>query len=224
MSKILIVDDDDQLSELIGEWLTQEQFEVEIAGTGEQVEALISTRNYDLIVLDWELPDTTGIQILKRLRAAEKSIPILMLTGRDDISHKEEGLDSGADDYLTKPFHMKELTARIRALLRRVTPYSDLLVAGNIALDPKQRTVTVDGKIVELMHREFALLEHLLRHRGQIFSSSALIDRVWTAESDIGPETVRQCVKRLRQKIDVQGQESLIENVFKVGYRIRVGE
>ncbi|MBX9668393.1 MAG: response regulator transcription factor [Candidatus Obscuribacterales bacterium] len=224
MSRILVVDDDDQLSELITEWLTEEHFEVETATSGEQAEEMLNGRSYDLIVLDWELPDTTGIEILKQLRAAEKSTPILMLTGRDSISNKEQGLDSGADDYLTKPFHMKELTARIRALLRRVTPYSNLLEAGNVSVDPKQRTVSVGGKPVELVHREFALLEYLLRHKGQIFSSTALIDSVWTAESDVGPETVRQCVKRLRQKIDTEGQESLIENVFKVGYRIRASE
>ncbi len=224
MSRILVVDDDEQLSELITEWLTEEHFEVETAASGEQAEEMLNGRSYDLLVLDWELPDTTGIEILKQLRAAERSTPILMLTGRDSISNKEQGLDSGADDYLTKPFHMKELTARIRALLRRVTPYSDLLEAGNVSVDPKQRTVSVGGKPVELVHREFALLEYLLRHKGQIFSSTALIDSVWTAESDVGPETVRQCVKRLRHKIDTEGQESLIENVFKVGYRIRASD
>jgi DNA-binding response OmpR family regulator len=222
MAKILVVDDDIPLAEMIKDWLVGEDFIVETSNNGGHTQDLLDKYEYDLVVLDWDLPEVSGLDILQKLRDDGRNTPVLMLTGKDQVWDKEKGLDSGADDYLTKPFSMKEMTARIRALLRRInTNYSGMLLAGCICLDPTRHRVTVRGEEVSLLPKEFALLEYLLRHPGQVFCSDALIDRVWTAESNVGPETVRQCVKRLRQKIDVEGKESVIENVYKVGYRIR---
>lgn len=222
MSKILVVDDDEPLAEMIRDWLHGEQFVVDVVITGGKAVEYLKSYQYDLVVLDWDLPEKSGIEILKEQRDLGSNTPVLMLTGKDQISEKEKGLDAGADDYLTKPFSMKELTARIRALLRRMnTTYSGMLLAGRVCLDPERRRVTVKGDAVSLLPKEFALLEYLLRHKGRVFSPDALIDSVWTSESNVGPETVRQCVKRIRQKIDVDGEESIIENVYKVGYRIR---
>jgi two-component system, OmpR family, phosphate regulon response regulator PhoB len=144
-----------------------------------------------------------------------------MLTGKDTIDDKEQGLDSGADDYLTKPFHLKELSARVRALLRRSASISgNVLEVRDLVLDPTAHKLTRNGAEIQLHPKEFALLEHLMRHPNQVFSAQNLLDRVWTSESNVGPETVRTCVKRLRQKIDIDGQESMLENIYGVGYKL----
>ncbi|HEY9785179.1 MAG TPA: response regulator transcription factor [Candidatus Obscuribacterales bacterium] len=221
MAKILVVDDDKLLTDMISDCLSAEHHVVECSLNGDDARERMQNYHYDVIILDWGLPGISGLELCKKFRFDGGTTPILMLTGRDTISEKESGLDSGADDYLTKPFHMKELSARIRALLRRIHPAkSNVLVAKNIALDPAIHRVTRDGAEVQLHPKEFALLEHFMRNPNQVFSAQSLLDRVWTSESNVGPETVRTCIKRLRQKIDVDGQASLIENVYGVGYKL----
>jgi OmpR-family two-component system manganese-sensing response regulator len=142
-----------------------------------------------------------------------------MLTNKSTILDKEAGFDVGADDYLTKPFHLKELSARLRALLRRSqTIVDDVLTAGKLSLDPRARRLTRGGEDVHLARTEFALLEFFMRHRGQVFSTEALLERVWTADSERSSETIRTCIKKLRNKIDIEGEPSLIKNVHGVGY------
>lgn len=222
MAKVLIIEDDAGLIDMIEDWLTSEHYLTERAMTGGEAEELIRNYTYDVIVLDWQLPEVSGIDLLKALRADGNSTPVLMLTGKDAIDDKEMGLDAGADDYLTKPFHMKELSARLRALLRRVgSSNANELTMGPLWLDPGSFIATLDGKSINLLPKEFQVLEHLMRHPGQVFSAEQLLDRVWKSESDVGPESVRQCIKRLRKKIEIEGQDSLIETLYGVGYKLR---
>jgi two-component system OmpR family response regulator len=147
-----------------------------------------------------------------------------MLTGRSSIQEKEEGLDCGADDYLTKPFNMKELSARIRALLRRPAPVSsNVLKVGGLTCDPGKYRVTRDGAEITLLPREFALLEFLMRHPDEVFSGEALLSRVWSTDSEATADTVRTNIMRLRQKIDKKGNDSIIETIPRVGYRMKSG-
>lgn len=222
MAKILVVDDDKLLADMIADSLVAEHHTVECCNTGSDAQQLLKTYHYDVIVLDWGLPGVSGVELCKQFRFNGGTTPVLMLTGRDTVDEKEAGLDSGADDYLTKPFHMKELGARLRALLRRVGPTkSNVLVHGKISLDPTAHRVDREGEEVQLHPKEFSLLEHFLRNPVQVFSPQALLDRVWSSESNVGPETVRTCIKRLRQKLDIEGEPSIIENVYGVGYKLR---
>jgi DNA-binding response OmpR family regulator len=225
MAKVLIVEDDLALCDIITDWLSHQNYIVETVATGAEAEEFLRSFRYDAIVLDWGLPDTSGVEVCQRFRAGGGQTPILMLTGKREIHEKEHGLDAGADDYLTKPFDVKELSARLRALLRRAGGMTDnILCAGNIRLDPAKHTVTRDGAEVKLFRKEFALLEFLLRNQNKVFSPEALLDHVWASESGVGPETVRTSVKRLRQSIDTDGQPSLVENLRGVGYKLRSPE
>jgi len=177
---------------------------------------------YDAIILDWELPGKSGFEIIKIFREKKGVTPIIMLTAKGTVAEKEMGLDAGADDYLAKPFSLAELSARLRALLRRAPAmHSSLLCVGDISLDPVKHRVMRGTKEIHLNPRDFALLEFLMRHPDEIFSSSALLQRVWQSESDISSDSLRTSIKRLRQQIDDGNDQSMIENVPKVGYRLR---
>lgn len=221
MTKVLVVEDDKALAENIKQWLHLQQFVVDVVMDGDDAEHYLKLSQYDVVILDWELPGKTGIEILKNFRASGKHTPVLMLTGKDAIENKEEGLDSGSDDYLTKPFHMKELSARLRALLRRPEQaISGNLTAGDVTLDPFGRHVFKAGKEVELLPKEFALLEFFMRHPGQVFTPEAIVDRVWAATSEVSPESVKTYIARLRTKLDVPGSASIIDTVRGAGYRL----
>lgn len=225
MAKILIVEDDLDLRQIVEDWLKHDHHLIETATKGDEAMELIGIFSYDLIILDWQLPVYDGIQILKKFRQNGGKTPVLMLTGQDLAEQIEQGLDSGADDYLTKPFHMKELSARIRALLRRPVSVTDnVLRAAGINLNPRTFAVTKDGTDIRLLPKEFALLEFLMRHPNQVFSAEALLDRVWHSENDAAPETVRTCIKRLRKKIDGESEESVIQTLHGVGYKLHAPE
>lgn len=225
MAKILIVEDDLDLRQIVEDWLKHDHHLIETASKGDEAMELIGIYSYDLIILDWQLPVYDGIQILKKFRQNGGKTPVLMLTGQDLAEQIEQGLDSGADDYLTKPFHMKELSARIRALLRRPVSVTDIVLrAAGINLNPRTFAVTKDGTDIRLLPKEFALLEFLMRHPNQVFSAEALLDRVWHSENDAAPETVRTCIKRLRKKIDGESEESVIQTLHGVGYKLHVPE
>ncbi|MBX9692323.1 MAG: response regulator transcription factor [Cyanobacteria bacterium] len=222
MTKILIVEDEPLLANEIREWLQYEQYVVEIVSDGVSAENTLAHFKYDVIILDWMLPKLSGPEICKRFRASGGQTPVLMLTARSSLECKEIGLDSGADDYLTKPFHMKELSARIRSLLRReiVSPAVTLQI-GEIVLDPKARTVTRGGEQVHLEPREFNLLEFLFRHPNVAFSSEALIQRVWESYSHTTSETLRSYIKSIRKKVDTPGKPSIITTVHGLGYKVQ---
>ncbi len=224
MSKILLVEDDQDLSDMISGWLKSERYTVEVAYDGDIAREILKISSFDVVVLDWDLPGCSGIEILREFRANGGSTPVIMLTGKSTITDKETGLDIGADDYLTKPFNIKELGARVKALLRRPTLMnSSVLRAGDIELDSSKHRILRGGQEVHLLPRDFALLEFLLRHKDQVFSAEALIARVWESDSDASPEGLRTAIKRIRKKIDdgTEDDQSLIENIPRVGYRLR---
>ncbi len=221
MAKILIVEDDRQLCDLIVDWLTGEGHVPEVVHKGAEGLERLRFYKYDLVILDWELPGLSGVEICREYRMIGGQAPVIMLTGKREVEEKEAGLDSGADDYLTKPFHFKELSARLRALLRRPAGvHRTVLTAGALSLDPSSRRVLLREQEVDLQPKEFALLEFLLRHPNQPFSSEAIVDRVWSSESDASPDTVRIHIMRLRKKIDEDGKESMIRTIHRVGYML----
>jgi len=219
MSKVLIIEDDEALADAVKEWLTDENHTVDIIGSGTEAVEHLRFYSYDFLIIDWGLPGMSGVDVLRKFRAAGGITPAIMLTGKRELDEKEEGLDAGADDYLTKPFHPRELSARMRAVLRRPRDIgSDVLKFGDLVLDAKAGRVYKAGNEVSLQPREFSLLEFLMRHPHETFSSEALLDRVWSAESEASPDAVRVIVTRLRNKIDTEGQESFIRTAHRVGY------
>jgi DNA-binding response OmpR family regulator len=224
MAKILFIEDDENLAEMVVEFLLFEHHKVEVVHNGREGQELLRLASYDLVILDRNLPEVNGIEICRGHRNEGGTTPIIMLTGMNTVSDKEVGLDTGADDYLTKPFHVKELSARIRSLLRRSSNLtSNVLEVNDLVLDPVKHSVTKAGTEIHLLPKEFAMLEFFLRHPGEIFSSDALLQRVWHSESEATPDAVRTCLKRLRRKIDDGDNEekSLIQTVPRVGYKLR---
>lgn len=222
MAKILLVEDDAELTAMIAEWLSFERHIVEVVHNGRDGGDRLRNCQYDVVICDWSLPDTTGLEIIRQYRSEQGTTPIIMLTGRGSVSDKEAGLDSGADDYLTKPFNMKELSARIRALLRRSTQQpSNVLKAGDLVVDPGKYKVIRAGVEIQLLPREFALLEFFMRHPDEVFSAEALLQRVWHSESEATSDALRTCIKRLRQKIDFNEDDSIIQTIPRVGYRLK---
>ncbi len=221
MPKILVVEDEPDFSMLIGEWLKNEHHVVEVVETGEDALDRLKFYKYDIVILDWMLPGISGLDVCKKYRELGGTTPILLLTAKKHVDEKEAGLDAGADDYLTKPFEMKELSARIRALMRRpVALTGSVLQVGELSLEPTTFKVSRSGKEINLLPKEFALLEFLMRHPNQVFSAEALLDRVWSSDSESSPETIRTYIKRLRKKIDQQGQPSMLSTVHGVGYKL----
>ncbi len=225
MARILIVEDDVKLSGVIDDWLSEDKHEVELASSGTKGLELARAKKFDLLILDWNLPGLSGIELCKEYRTTGGSAAIIMLTGRNEIQDKESGLDSGADDYLTKPFHMRELGARVRALLRRSREIGESVIQiGALTLDSQSRELTINARAVHLMPREFSLLETLMRQPGRVFSQDELLDRVWGNEKDLPPDTLRVHIARLRSKIDQPDKDSIIKTVHRVGYKLEAPE
>jgi DNA-binding response OmpR family regulator len=221
MAKILVVEDTPELSASVLDCLKTRQHIAEHSADIAGAMSRLAVSEYDLIILDWNLPDGQGIDVLRWYRKQKGLAPILMLTARSEIGDKETGFEAGADDYLTKPFSMRELAARVDALLRRPRDIIDQTLSfGSITIHSNAHRVFKDGQEIRLLPKEFALLDFLVRHAGQIFSTEQLLERVWTSESESLPDTVVTTVKRLRNRIDAPGQPSLIENIRGVGYRI----
>lgn len=224
MAKILVIEDDDDLLESITEVLRGENHIVEAVCEGDEGLQRLQVYDYDLAILDWGLPGLDGIEICKQYRAAGGRSMILMLTGRSAVGDRGHGLDSGADDYLTKPFNFKELLARVRALLRRagsVPTAEELLQCGNVALNPSSHVVTKEGLEVSLSRKEYALLECFLRDPKRVFSVDVLLRDIWSDTPGSSTATVRTHIKTLRKKIDTEGAATLIDTVHGVGYKLR---
>lgn len=223
--KILLVEDDQETADTIISWLRSERYELTHVLNGLDGEAMLLSGGFDMAILDWHLPGKEGVEILKSYRAKRGTCPVLVLTGKAQIDDRVVGLDAGADDYLTKPFSLKELSARVRALLRRPSDvFPETLTVGILALDPVKYRVTKRNVEVQLMPREFALLEFFMRNPDVPFSGEALLKRVWSDDSEATNSALRNSIKRLRQKIDDGDSEndSLIQNIPSVGYRLRV--
>ena len=223
MAKILLVEDDQDLVLRITKWLALERYSVEAVLNGRDALELLRNNRYDFIILDWQMPELSGIEVCRYFRANGGITPVLMLTGKSDIADKEAGLDAGADDYLTKPFHPRELCARLRALARRPAQcLDDELKVGDLILDLYKFQLRRNGVEIDLLPLEFALLEFLMRNPGRVFDSNVLLERVWPVNSEASPEAVRTCIKTLRKKIDPDGKSSIIKTVHGVGYKLEL--
>ncbi len=222
--KILVVEDELKVAKAIKDGLEQENYEVELANTGEDGYFLATTQTFDLIVLDLMLPGRDGIEILKALREQHKNTPVLILTAKDTVEDRVYGLDSGADDYLVKPFAFPELVARIRALTRRGRSGETLrLTIADLELDKVTQTVIRAGKPVQLTQREFKLLEYLMSHQGHVVSREMLARDVWeVSERDTPLDNVIDVqVNRLRAKIDTPFEKHLLQTIRGVGFILR---
>lgn len=221
--RVLLIDDDSALTTLLSQQLTQQNYVVDCVADGETGWAYASTFDYDLIVLDWMLPQLDGVRLCQRLRQQGYGMPILLLTSKDTQLDKNAGLKAGADDYLVKPFDMAELLLRMRGLLRRSLDESTPLLSwGKLCLDPASCQVTYQGKPVSLTAKEYSLLELFLRHTQQVFSATTLLDRIWSSEEFPSEATVRSHIRGLRQKLKGVGAAAdLVETVHGLGYRLK---
>ena len=217
--RILVVEDEVKVAAFVRQALEEEGHGVDVAHDGAAGLAFAHGADYDLIILDWLLPERDGLSVCRALRAAGRRVPILMLTARDAVQDRIEGLDSGADDYLTKPFALGELLARTRALLRRGLPGGPpVLKAGDLTLDPATRRVRRGTRPVDLSAREYALLEYLMRHSGQTVTRTMITEHVWDFDFDSGTNVVDVYINYLRNKLDRDRERNLIRTVRGVGY------
>ncbi len=221
--KILVVEDDERISDAIEEYLSDQHYAVEVATDGQTAWELLEVFSYDLILLDVMLPEIDGIALCQRLRAKGLEIPILMLTGKDTLGDKVEGLDAGADDYLVKPFELEELSARIRALLRRgASTAPPVLTWGDLRLDPSSCEVFYQEKQLFLSPKEYKLLEFFLRNGRRVFSRAQILEHLWSFEQIPEEATVKAHIRGLRQKLELVGApHDLIETVYGLGYRLK---
>ncbi len=219
--RILVVEDERRIAAFIKRGLEEERYAVDVAYDGEEVLDWVAVVNYDLIVLDVLLPKKDGIQVCRELRAQGNKAPILMLTARDAVEDRVRGLDSGADDYLVKPFAFQELLARIRALLRRSgEAKTPSLQVGDLVLDTLTRRATRGGRVIELTTREYALLEFLMRHPRQVLSRTQIAEHVWNYDFFSTSNVVDVYIRYLRRKIDEGFDAKLIKTVRGAGYKI----
>ncbi len=220
--RILVVEDERKVASFIKKGLEEQSYVVDVSYDGKQGEELASQNEYDLIILDVLLPKQDGVMTCQKIRSKKNDAPILMLTAIGDTEAKVRGLDSGADDYMTKPFHFEELLARVRALLRRKShDKSAVLQVGGLVLDPVSRKVEREGKQIRLTSREFALLEYLLRNRGKTLSRVHIAQHVWNVSFDMESNVIDVYVKLLRQKIDKDFKKQLIHTIVGVGYVLK---
>ncbi|MBY0549084.1 MAG: response regulator transcription factor [Candidatus Obscuribacterales bacterium] len=222
MAKILLVEDDAFLAVSVKDWLTAANHSVDVVSDGPGGLDWIISGQYELVILDWELPLLSGVEILNLIRARGLDVPVIMMTGRGSAEDKVEGLDSGADDYIAKPFELKELGARIRSVLRREhgSKRSSKLSFGDLLIDEPSSAVTCKGIPLKLSRTEFALLEKLVRFPDRVFSCDVLLDKVWSTDSDTSADTVRSHLTRLRQKLDSNNSVCTISNSYGLGYKI----
>ncbi|HVC35089.1 MAG TPA: response regulator transcription factor [Chloroflexota bacterium] len=220
--RILIVEDEERLVRLIERVLRDERYEVDVALDGAHGLAAALTSDYDLLILDVMLPGIDGLEICRTLRGRGLTVPVLMLTARDGVADRVGGLDAGADDYLVKPFAFAELLARLRALTRRRLDPREArqLQVEDLVLDLIRHEARRDGRLIELTAREFALLEFLMRHSGQVLSRTQILDAVWRYDTSLASNVVDTYVHYLREKIDRHGQAKLLRTVRGVGYAI----
>ncbi|ODN72448.1 response regulator transcription factor [Methylobrevis pamukkalensis] len=219
--RILIVEDDPDLRRQLEGACKEAGYVVDLASDGEEGHFLGDTEPYDAVILDIGLPKMDGISVLEAWRRGGRLMPVLLLTARDRWSDKVAGIDAGADDYVAKPFHMEEVLARLRALVRRAAGHaSNEIEAGPLRLDVRSGRVTVDGALVKLTSHEFRLLQYLMHHRNQIVSRTELIEHLYDQDFDRDSNTIEVFVGRLRKKLAVD----VIETVRGLGYRIGAGE
>lgn len=220
--RILVVEDEKKVSGFIKKGLEEEGYAVDVAHDGEEGLYMALEVVHDLIILDIQMPKMDGIQVLSRLRAKDVLIPVLLLTVRANIEDKVLGLDTGADDYLTKPFAFEELVARVRALLRRRADADpSVLKIGDLTLDPARRSVMRGQKRIDLSPREYSLLDYFMRNPGRVLTRTMIIERVWDYDFDTDTNVIDVYVNYLRKKIDADRDQKLIQTVRGAGYVLR---
>lgn len=220
--RILVVEDNAEMAALVCEVLRDDRYAVDLATSGAEADELIFVNPYDLVVLDWGIPAPTGLELLRRWRDDGREMPVLMLTARDTVEDRIGGLDTGADDYLTKPFAVGELLARVRSLLRRrEKPLTSRLATADLELDRSSHRVTLGGSLIELSPKEFAVLEALLDRRDQVLSRSEIEESAWDHDSEPMANVVDVIIHRLRKKIDGGRDGRLIHTVRGAGYVLR---
>jgi two-component system, OmpR family, response regulator len=220
--KILVIEDEKKIATFVRKGLEAQGFVVDVSLNGDEGFALATTRPYDATILDIMLPGRDGLSILRNLREKKNSLPVILLTARSELNERLEGLNLGADDYLTKPFHIEELIARIHAVTRRAAGKSQsILAVAGLKMNLLARKVTRDGRAIELTCREFSLLEHLMRSPGRVLTRVEICERVWDYNFDPGTNLVEVYIQRLRKKVDGDSVDKLLETIRGVGYRIR---
>lgn len=220
--RILVVEDEKTLREALVNGLKIKGYAVDAASGGKQADEMVFCENYDLIILDLNLPEVDGLTVLENFRKENLDVPVLILSARDGIDDKVKGLDLGANDYLTKPFHFAELEARVRSLLRRKTVIENtVLSSGALYFDTVSRTVTAAGNPVSLTMKETALLEYLLLHKGRVIKLEELIEHIWDSNADMFSNSVRMHMSSLRRKLKKQIGDDPIKNIIGEGYVIR---
>jgi len=220
--KVLIIEDEKKIASFVRKGLEAHGFVVEVSQNGDEGFALAVSRPYDVAVLDIMLPGKDGLSILRNLRERKIALPVILLTARSELNERLEGLNLGADDYLTKPFHIEELVARLHAVTRRAAGASQsILAVADLTMNLLTRKVARGGQAMELTAREFSLLEHLMRSPGRVLTRVEICERVWDYNFDPGTNLVDVYVQRLRKKVDGESAHKLIETIRGVGYRIK---
>ena len=223
--RVLLIEDDRKAARLLSKGLQEEGFVVDVAATGEDGEEQAALNEYDVVILDWLLPGRDGLAVCRALRASGNATPILMLTARDSVADRVSGLGTGADDYLTKPFALDELLARIQALLRRSRSVQPVVLrVADLTLDPVTRRVSRGSVVVTLTPKEYAILEVLMRNGGQVVTRTRLAERVWDEASEVLDNLVDAHVSHLRKKVDREASAPLIHTIRGVGYRLGLDE
>lgn len=220
MARILVVEDERDIADFIGRGLTLKGHEVDIARDGEEALARARERPPEVVVLDLMLPGVDGIEVCRRLRTAS-DVPIIILTARDSVADKVQGLDAGADDYVTKPFAFEELLARVRAALRRKAPAGEVLTVGDLIIRPASREVERNDRVITLTAREFDLLEFLARNVGQVVGKKVIFEEVWGYDDEIESDAIKVYIRYLRKKLNGPGEKDLIRAVRNVGYMLK---
>jgi DNA-binding response OmpR family regulator len=220
--RLLLVEDEIKVARFISQGLKENNYIVDVANDGEMASELAYVEDYDLIIVDLMIPKKNGIRLIKELRLNGKTAPILILSAKDSVKDKVEGLDLGADDYMTKPFAFSEFLARIRSLLRRnQEKVSPLLQIADLTLNPSTRDVSRGGIHIFLSNKEYAILEFMLRNAGRILSRTLILERVWMDAYNIGTNVVDVYINHLRNKIDKNFDLKLIQTIYSVGYMIK---
>ena len=218
--RILVVEDEGRIADFLSRGLASAGYEVDVAATGGAAMEAIHGREYDLVVLDLGLPDTDGMEVLQRIRNRKVSPAVLILSARDAIDDRVRGLESGADDYLVKPFAFVELLARVRVLIRRGQPTPEKLQVGDLMLDCIRRRVSRGGEPIELAPKEFSILEYLMRNRGRPLSRTMIVEHVWDMDYDGLTNIVDVYIRHLRSKIDDKWPAKMIQTVRGIGYML----
>jgi two-component system OmpR family response regulator len=222
---VLYVEDEAKIASFVRNGLAEQGFTVEFCDNGYDGYDLAMERDYDVIVLDIMVPGKDGLAILKGLRSAGRNVPVILLTARNELDDRLAGLNLGADDYLTKPFYVEELVARIHAVVRRsVGERQNLLTVGPLTLDRITREVTSNGQTIELTTREFNLLEYLMRSPGRVLTRTQILEHVWGYDFNPSTNVVDVAIQRLRKKLEPVAAAQWIESIRGVGYRFRPGE